>query len=209
MLTDTDFAYLAGIIDGEGSLMIDRTLSKTGRKINYSSRLSIATTSTNLRDNLLARFPHITSHNSHRTGKHQVEAFNIHCRGRTLVPLLHQIMPYLVIKKQQAEVVLNFEEYKKLNKRNYVELDKFKHEIRQLNRRGSEEYFEAFSDKLDAIWEVKLEEYNEKVKLHNEKESNRHCPVCNKNMAHTHHLKIFCSNACKLKDWRKKKKEGN
>jgi hypothetical protein len=106
-LSDTDKAYLAGIIDGEGCITIHRRTPKAKENPTYALFVEIANTSPALKKWLDERFPdrtyyrHITSAKPHhKQGYGWVLSGN-----RQVMIFLREIAPYLVIKREQAELV--------------------------------------------------------------------------------------------------------
>ena len=105
-MTEQEKAYLAGIIDGEGCLRLSKS-SRPNNKCAYHISIVIANTSVHLFDWLNVRIPGkmYTSRQNHEkwrgcyhwtlTGTNQCLYF------------LKQIEPYLVIKKEQAQVLMN------------------------------------------------------------------------------------------------------
>lgn len=111
-LSDTQWAYLAGIMDGEGSFSIGRG----GRKpsyghpngyINYQLKVSIGNTNVDLHDWLLARVggAKYLGHRS-KTDKHK-SGFNWQLHGKdNQKKFILGVLPYLVMKINQAKVAL-------------------------------------------------------------------------------------------------------
>lgn len=106
-----DKAYIAGIIDGEGSIM----LTKFHKNQHPSPCLSIASTSLELllwiKDK--TGYGDIKSKKNYNIEKHQ-DSYVYTVKYNNAIELLNDITPYLVIpiKKQRAELILS--EYKVL-----------------------------------------------------------------------------------------------
>lgn len=105
-LPETEKAYLAGIIDGEGCITINRRAVK-GRAPVYHLYVSIANTSPALKKWLDERFPERTYlHIIKRKNPKHREGWNWVLSGnRQVMVFLREIAPYLVIKREQAELV--------------------------------------------------------------------------------------------------------
>lgn len=108
----TDLAYVAGIIDGEGCI------SFSGRKAigegkNYSIyrvNVTVGNTSYWLLEYLQSNFGgSISSHYKIPTGKNHKPAGQWALRNRSACKFLELILPYLHMKKLQAELALKFQ----------------------------------------------------------------------------------------------------
>lgn len=110
-----DKAYIAGIIDGEGSIM----LTKFHKNQHPSPCISIASTSLELliwiKDK--AGYGDIKSKKNYNIEKHQ-NSYVYTVKYNNAIEMLNDITPYLVIpiKKQRAELILS--EYKSVTPRN-------------------------------------------------------------------------------------------
>jgi hypothetical protein len=107
MWNEGKIAYLAGIIDGEGSIYIQRRKTKSGW--SYFPRFQVVNTNRKLMEWIKQTFGgliydkprnHIQSH-----WKMQIEWFTTRGLLDHLLPL---IIPYLVIKREQAEIMIKF-----------------------------------------------------------------------------------------------------
>ena len=111
-LSDTQWAYLAGIMDGEGSFSIARG----GRKpsyghpngyTNWQLKISIGNTNESLHDYLLENVggAKYMGHRS-KTDK-QKHGYNWQLHGKeNMKEFITGVLPYLVLKKEQALVAL-------------------------------------------------------------------------------------------------------
>jgi hypothetical protein len=113
-IADTDWARLAAYIDGEGCLFIDfRRSIKTGiGNITNQSRASIIVVNNDYRlplwlnkvfggSVLTRKLPPIE-------GRNRGEHYSWSAGHKALPEILSRIIPWLVIKKEQAEVLLDF-----------------------------------------------------------------------------------------------------
>lgn len=110
VLSDTDAAYLAGIIDGEGSI----GLSKITRKSRdfVAPFVSITNTSTKLVDRLASAYPNGTWRTRQRNFKNKPVNDWVLNKVNDIVDLLPQIIPHLTIKVDKANLVLDFCKYR-------------------------------------------------------------------------------------------------
>jgi hypothetical protein len=108
-LTETDKAYLAGLFDGEGCIIINKVVRKDGISPQYY--LIAAVTSTN--KDILDYCQELTSLGTVKvnTKEHGNTRTNYHwwmsCRDAEA--LLHALYPYLRIKKIEADTAFRFQ----------------------------------------------------------------------------------------------------
>lgn len=105
----TQLAYLAGIIDGEGSIYIGNYSfsKKTGDPL-YQTNLEVSNTDECLIDWIVYNFggkkyeytPKQTPKNSRK------KVFRWACTGEMLTHICPLILPYIVIKKRQCEIMI-------------------------------------------------------------------------------------------------------
>lgn len=141
MATDVELAWLAGIVDGEGSIFIMKAARKDrARSFNYVLRVSVQST-----DRIMARSCYEISgegacmdavtkqDNNSNTYKWQVS-----CTKAS--ETLKKLLPYLRVKKQQAEVAIKFQETTKKHWRQMTVEDYQKQEFA---------YYELKQQKVD------------------------------------------------------------
>lgn len=114
-MLESDKAYIAGIIDGEGSIMLTRF-----HKNQYPSPcISVASTSLELLNWISEKTGKgiIKSKKNYNSFKHQ-DSYTYTIKYNDAIELLEVIIPYLVIpqKKKRAELILS--EYKSITPRN-------------------------------------------------------------------------------------------
>jgi hypothetical protein len=98
--TSTDLAYLAGIIDGEGCIDV-----YCNRKDKVQrGRLTIVNTNPRLHEWLNDRFPGGYTHHRARAKANWKRSYATQWRDRTLVKILQAVSPYLVLKREQADL---------------------------------------------------------------------------------------------------------
>jgi len=110
MVTDCDFAYLAGIIDGEGSIV----LHQDPRDRRVWGEIQISNTSEYLVSWILLKFggrvytASQSRKNSVSYSKKQV--YLIRWNGKQSKDLIPRLLPYLTIKKEKALLLLRLVE---------------------------------------------------------------------------------------------------
>lgn len=114
-MTETEKAYIAGIIDGEGSIMLQRI-----HKNEYPSPcVSIASTSLELLDYLKKTIKKgmIISKKNYNPEVHK-DCYSYVLRRNDAINLIKEIYPYLVIDSKKKRAKLIIEKYKALTPRN-------------------------------------------------------------------------------------------
>ena len=107
--TTTDLAYLAGIIDGEGSVSIHSTLARRKFQV-YVAQVIVVNSHVPLIDWLHSTFGGIVNVKSVSKkgfiGKRRCYTWTI--IGYNLDRLLPLVSPYMIVKKQQVDSVIEF-----------------------------------------------------------------------------------------------------
>lgn len=107
-LPPTDLAYLAGLIDGEGTINVDAcTKGKDGQYTTFRQSLVFCSTTPELIDWVWSRFPYgskCTNRSRNRRWKRQHRILYTYHAARLI---LTAIRPYLVLKQPQADLVLS------------------------------------------------------------------------------------------------------
>lgn len=125
MATETEKAYMAGILDGEGSLNI----SHRGGRRDPQKSVSVANTSLELIDWIIERFGGRVYPYKKREGWKQVYLVKWTSK-EDIGYLLNQIIDYMIIKRKLADIMLEYLE-SDIQKQNVLL------EVAQiLNRRG-------------------------------------------------------------------------
>ena len=108
-LTETEKAYLAGFIDGEGCIHICSSNNKRSPIPAY--RLMVAISQAD-REYLERWRLKLGAGNVHKSGPGSIpgnkQVYNWQIYGREAEMLLRLVLPYLDIKREQAEVALKF-----------------------------------------------------------------------------------------------------
>jgi hypothetical protein len=106
-------AYLAGVVDGEGCFYLGKIPKKAGDGYvneHYRGLLKIDNTDVRLLDWIDDVFSGTSSARCRSTSskKFEREIFTWTATGDRLLDLCEQILPYLVIKKEQCEIMIRF-----------------------------------------------------------------------------------------------------
>ena len=168
-MTDREkIIYLGGFIDGEGWIGIKKAFSpKTTRSLSpsYAAILQITNTNEKIIGWLVENFGGQFCRTRPGSSKHKV-AYIWYVGNRKLQPLLAQVCPYLIIKQEQANIVLNFLTHKLIDPATYGRGNKlsrkevaFREEhyllLKKLNRKGPSE--SVTTNTPDSSLELKIE----------------------------------------------------
>jgi hypothetical protein len=109
ILSDVDAAYLAALIDGEGSISMNKThTNDNNRNTTYCLRVKITNTFPGIMDWVALVVGHGNVCKAKKYHSHYKQSWTWSIVGRRAIDLLYQIYPYLRIKKLQAEVVFEY-----------------------------------------------------------------------------------------------------
>ncbi len=109
-LAETDYAFLAGIIDGEGTISIHRNAArKKGRVyVSCQPQLTISNTDLPMLESLQVRVGgHIVKVRA-PAKKHWKQGYLLCFRRGEIVVLLPRVIPYLIAKRRKAELLLEY-----------------------------------------------------------------------------------------------------
>lgn len=114
-MTNEEKSYLAGIIDGEGSIM----LIKINKNQFPSPCISISSTTLELLEwiKLKTKTGTIRSKKNYNIDKHK-DSYSYEVRYNDAINILIEIEPYLIIKSKKKRARLIIEKYKELTPRN-------------------------------------------------------------------------------------------
>ena len=99
MVSETEWAYLAGLIDGEGCIRIERN---KGKQLQGTPTVALTNSNPLMLLWVLLRF------GGHLYKKKSKSCWDIYWLGKATIPLLEGMLPYLTAKKGQAELVLDY-----------------------------------------------------------------------------------------------------
>jgi len=112
-LCETDAAYIAGLVDGEGSV----TLGRKHRNENRQLVVSISNNEIGLLEFVLNRVKTGKITRKRKTRPHHASSYTYAVYNRQALALLEQIQPYLkTCKARRAEIILR--DYIRLTSRN-------------------------------------------------------------------------------------------
>jgi hypothetical protein len=122
-LSETEKAYIAGIVDGEGSIAISKSQTKKYKYVYHILTISVSNTNKIVIDWLREKLG--GSVHSYRCKAHRRDCFSWQTSAARAKKVLEQILPYLIIKKEASELAIEFQKRKKLRiKVDKIELDK-------------------------------------------------------------------------------------
>lgn len=141
MWTDTQIAYLAGIIDGEGTIYVQ--VRKRGECFDYFPRFQVVNTDRGLMEWIHSTFGGILvqKDRSKHSKKWRLQYQWFTSRG-VMDDLLKKVIPYLICKKPHALAMLEFRKTfwnKKSHKVSEETLSirtEIFHRLKSLNKRG-------------------------------------------------------------------------
>ena len=151
----TDLAYIAGIVDGEGCIDITRSRNKNTTD-SLGSRIQVVMTEEYIPKWLQLSFGGSVNKYKPRTPNRQ-PSYAWQANGRTAITFLNAILPYLIIKRPQAEIVIRLEALKPRYGFRSSPMEKFLQEIeaRKLkNTRGRD----LIAPKIESLTSPKSEE---------------------------------------------------
>ncbi len=112
VLTELEKSYLAGLIDGEGSVTITKRMRwATTGTYQYNLQVIVSNTSLKLLGWLKQKLPGAGSYTHNRFSEahpHWRLSFTFQLNGKGAWEFLKLIEPYLVIKKEQAVLGIEF-----------------------------------------------------------------------------------------------------
>lgn len=133
-MTETELAYLAGIIDGEGCFFIGLFRTKaTHDLLNYHTYIKISNTDKDLMGWIKEKAKATNNQQERKTriSKKERTIYNAQIGGKTLDELMPKIYPYLIVKRKQCEIMIKmrstFTPHRRLQKK---EISQEIHDIR-------------------------------------------------------------------------------
>ena len=109
------YAYLAGLIDGEGSIFISKINNKKSGNVWFRLALTCSMTEREGIDLLIKTFtPHLKAYiylGNRKNGHKSV--YQYLTTGDTARDILKELLPYLLVKKEQARLGIEFQVWRK------------------------------------------------------------------------------------------------
>lgn len=113
-MKETDIAYLAGIIDGEGSITINRNTKYTNGRVSLRPKVTVSMTHE-------PTIAHIWSIGN-ASGNHWIDRrrtgvnhYVAEWRYQDAARILRELMPYLITKREQAKLMIELCELREEN----------------------------------------------------------------------------------------------
>ena len=144
-LRETERAWLAGIIDGEGSIHITKTIERRNKSgFAFHPQLSITNTNVAILSNVkrIAASGSIcrSISSSHPAWK---DKYSYTANSKTIRTILPEVLPYLIGKRKQALLLLKFLSLVKPSANSRFqrteEMHRLYERLRNLNRKGKQE----------------------------------------------------------------------
>lgn len=111
-MTEPERAYLAGLIDGEGCIMLTRGFDKRHGGERFQAIVTVTNSNRAMIDWLEERFPDVPSARLNYRSRHGhggtlwKPTWDWRPTNRKAIPVLEEALPYLVCKGEQARIVL-------------------------------------------------------------------------------------------------------
>lgn len=106
--TDTDLAYLAGIIDADGYVTMGRSVRKG--VIYYGAQVGITGSRREPHDLAASIFGgNVAAHSPTGGRSHHLTQFHWQRSGRKAAPIIEQLVPHLRVKHNRAQLVLDMQ----------------------------------------------------------------------------------------------------
>lgn len=133
-MIETDRAYLAGILDGDGCVSFAHRLKKYITPI-----VMITNTNFLIIDWLQSKYPKGSWYSVKETRPTRKPLYEWRSAGEIARQMIRDAYPYLILKKPQADLILAQRNFfgKRMAPSDFLENDRLVHEIRFLNRRGN------------------------------------------------------------------------
>lgn len=112
-LTNVQAAYFAGMIDGEGSLECQRQMQRRGRTPRYVLRISFTQVTPEPLTTMAVWVGGTVTKYQSRNPKRS-DTYRMHIPKSVAVPLLRRCLPFLILKAEQAELILGIESIRNL-----------------------------------------------------------------------------------------------
>jgi hypothetical protein len=142
--TEAELAYFAGILDGEGCLSMSAPTRRTGQ---YATQIFVGNTDARLIHWIHARFGGTVALRPRQASAKPThkQLWRWLLSGSDIVPVLSAVSPYLVIKREQAQLILEMRQTMKpvgsnqtqpLSNAVLTRREELKARLAVLNRRG-------------------------------------------------------------------------
>lgn len=155
MISETELAWVAGFIDGEGSIGIIKTYGRHGQSPTYLIRLEVSNTNREIITFLRDLFGGGLQPDKKRNPAWK-DSYKWVVAAKQAKDIIEQITPYLRLKKQQAELALElakglghfYAHHQQLPQCELERREQLYQRMRVLNRRGSIGLTEGLQEKI-------------------------------------------------------------
>jgi hypothetical protein len=133
-LTETQAAYLAGFIDGDGSILV-QIVNRPDYVLKYQLRVSVLLIQKKQRLHFLKQFMNEIGSGTLRDRGDNIAELAI-VGMSTVLPFLKQIKPFLRLKRKQANLVIQIIEHLPLTKNSaekFIQLCQLADQVSELN----------------------------------------------------------------------------
>ncbi len=137
-MEEKDKIYIAGFVDGEGSIMINCYKPKHKERKAFRGRFEVANTNKPIIEYIKNRFDlgEIRQYKKRSLKHKQAYYFQIG-KQQEIIKALEQILPYLKIKQEQAKILIEWCKLRRSSRRNYTTYEMcLAKKIQKLNIRG-------------------------------------------------------------------------
>ena len=107
-MKDTDWAYLAGFLDADGSIAIDKTCRSKGHSWSWATKIYITNAHRDTLEWLVTALDGSIYLVNKKAPKHHSTMWRWVVHGSAAGPILFNMLPYLREKKKRAEIALRF-----------------------------------------------------------------------------------------------------
>lgn len=138
-------AYVAGFFDGEGSLGITRTIAH-GKYVGYHGVIQISQTNFEVLEFIKEEWGGTLDITKRKNEKsYWKKCWRLRMGGKKIYKFLKDILPYLIVKRPQAELYLKFQPFNRVgglpDKPRYTQeeiklRERIYHDMSALNHRG-------------------------------------------------------------------------
>ena len=104
----TDWAYLAGVLDSDGSIQIARSKLGKNKRRAYALRIYVTNSDKGLIDWLTTSVGGTSAICNQAAPLHHKTVWRWYARGHEALPILNSLLPYLRVRKQRAKLGLQF-----------------------------------------------------------------------------------------------------
>lgn len=148
MITELDKAYLAGVIDSDGCIRLERTQPKNRKNLSYCPRILVTQTRREVCEWIGEIFggPMMTNRRGKTDNSNSLYTWRV--SGTKAIEMCKLLEPYLKIKAPRARVLIEYEEtlfdnrdreegtFLKIPKKILDKKERLYQKLKKLNRRG-------------------------------------------------------------------------